>query len=212
MDSSFVGRFIRMKLRSPQINQYDKKVRGNTKLFLASVYHPVDEFEHIEFINILSSIVNSVPKTAEFIGGHDVNANVGTRSKIYRKTLGPREIDNRNIKGRRLLGFFSNNQIKIANSFFTKPSIVTWRYFSKMRSPHKLDVRYVFNNLFKCVRSCGVSKKGTISNHSAVRLDFMNRSIKYKTTFIKKPVIDCNAIKERDNVNENFNVNLRNLI
>ena len=45
--------------------------------------------------------------------------------------------------------------------------------------------------------------------HSAVRLDFMNRSIKYKTTFINKPVIDWKAIKERDDVNENFNVELR---
>ena len=40
----------------------------------------------------------------------------------------------------------------------------------------------------------------------------MNRSIKYKTTFIKKPVIDWKAIKERDDVNKKINVNLRNRI
>ena len=49
-----------------------------------------------------------------------------------------------------------------------------------------------------------------ISDHSAVRLDFMNRSIKYKTTFIKKPVINWKAIKDRGDVNENFNVNISN--
>ena len=48
------------------------------------------------------------------------------------------------------------------------------------------------------------------SYHSAVRLDFMNRSIKYKTTFINKPVIDCKAIMEKDDVNKKFNINLRN--
>ena len=46
MDSPFVGRFIRVKLRYPRINQYKKKVRGNITLFIASIYHPVDEFEH----------------------------------------------------------------------------------------------------------------------------------------------------------------------
>ena len=37
----------------------------------------------------------------------------------------------------------------------------------------------------------------------------MNWSIKYKTKFIKKLVIDWEAIKERDDVNKIFNFNLR---
>ena len=48
------------------------------------------------------------------------------------------------------------------------------------------------------------------NNHSAVRLEFMKRSINYKSKFIKKPVIDWKAIKEKDDVNKKFNVNLRN--
>ena len=104
--------------------------------------------------------MSSVPKTAKFIGGHDVNANLGTRSKMYRKTLGPWGINNRNMKGRRLLGFSSHNQLKIANSLFKNPSYVTWRSFNKMRSPHMLYVISVSENFFKCVKSCGISKKG----------------------------------------------------
>ena len=38
----------------------------------------------------------------------------------------------------------------------------------------------------------------------------MNRSIKFKTNFFKKPVIDWKSIKEKDEVNKKFNVNLRN--
>ena len=110
MDTPSVGRLIGVKLRYPQINQYEKKVRGNITLFAASIYHPVDEFEHTEFIDILSSITSSVPKIEKFIGGHDVNTNLGIRSKIYWKTLGPRGINNCNMKGRILLGFFSHNQ------------------------------------------------------------------------------------------------------
>ena len=122
MDSPFVGRFIGVKLRFPRIDPYKKKVRGNTTLFVASIYHPVDELKHTEFIDILSNIMSSVPKNANCIGGHDVNANLGIGSKMHGKTLGPWRINNQNMKGRRLLGFFSNSQLKIANSFFKKPS------------------------------------------------------------------------------------------
>ena len=48
----------------------------------------------------------SVPKNANFIGGHDVNANLGIRYKMYENNLGPWGINNQNIKERRLLGFF----------------------------------------------------------------------------------------------------------
>ena len=48
------------------------------------------------------------------------------------------------------------------------------------------------------------------SDHSAVRLEIMNRSIKFQTTFFKKPVIDWKFIKEKDGVNKKFIVNLRN--
>ena len=73
-----------------------------------------------------------------------------------------------------------------------------------------LDVISVSENVFKCVRSCGVSKKGIRSDHSDVQLDFMSQSIKYKTTFIKKTAIDWKAMKEEDDVNKEINVNSRN--
>ena len=104
--------------------------------------------------------MSSVPKMAKFIGGNDVIANLGTMSKMYWKTLGPWGLDNRKMKGRRLIGFFSHNQLKIYNSFFKKSSFETWISFSNMRSPNMLDLISVSENFFKHVRSCGVSKKG----------------------------------------------------
>ena len=65
-----------------------------------------------------------------------------------------------------------------------------------------LDVILVSENFFEYVKSCGISKKGMKIDHSAVRLEFMNQSIKYKITFIKKRVIDCKAIKKKDDVNK----------
>ena len=52
-----------------------------------------------------------------------------------------------------------------------------------------------FWDFFKCVRNCGVSPKGPRSDHSAVQLYFMNWSIKYKSKFIKRTVMDWKAIK-----------------
>ena len=119
--------------------------------------------------------MTSVPKSSEFIGGHDVNANLGICNKMYRKTLGPRGIYNRNMKGRILLGFFIQHLLKVTNSFYKNPSFVTWRSFGISKSPHMLDVIYVSETFFKCIRSCGVSPRGMRSDHSAVALDFMNR-------------------------------------
>ena len=71
--------------------------------------------------------MTSVPKSAGFIGGHDVNANLGIRTKMYQKTLGLWGINNRNMKGRRLLGVFSQHRLKVTNSFYKKPFFFTWR-------------------------------------------------------------------------------------
>ena len=81
----FIGIFIRVKLSLPRLHQYKRNVRGNITLFVASVYHPVYEVEHTNLINTLSSIMSSVPKTADFIGGHDFNDNIGICTKMYRK-------------------------------------------------------------------------------------------------------------------------------
>ena len=78
---------------------YYQRIRGHITLFVASVYHLVEKFEHANFTDILSSIMTSVPKSAEFIGGHDVNANLGIQNKMYWETLGPWGIDNCNMKG-----------------------------------------------------------------------------------------------------------------
>ena len=107
-----------------------------------------------------------------FIGGHDVNANLGIRKKLYRGVIGPFGIDNRNMKGRILLSFLSQNRLRVINSYFNKPSFVTCRSFNASRSPHMLDLTTTLDSFFKHVRDCGVTPTGMRSDHSAVRLTF----------------------------------------
>ena len=139
-------------------------------------------------------LVKSVPKSLNFIGGHDVNSNLGIRKTLYKGVIGPFGIDNRNIKGRILLSFLSQNRLIVANSYFKKPSFVTWRSFNASRSPHVLDVITTSDSFFKHVRDCGVTSTGMRSNHSAVRLIFSNRSINFMSTYVERPVIDWKRI------------------
>ena len=86
-------------------------------------------------------LVNAVPRSSNFIGGHDVNANIGVRKKLYKGAMGPFGIDNRNMKGRIFLSVLSQNILSVENSYFNKPSFVTWRSFNASRYPHMFGKR-----------------------------------------------------------------------
>ena len=118
LQSKFVGRFLGLKLQFPRFNQFNRRVRGELKLFIASIYHPVDSKDHEEFNDTLNMLVKSVPKSSEFISGYDVNANLGVRKKLYKGVIGPFGIDNRNMKGKILLRLLSHNIPGVANSYF----------------------------------------------------------------------------------------------
>ena len=87
---------------------------------------------------------------------------------MYGENSRPWGINYRNMKGRRLLGVFSNNQLKVSKRFYKNSSYVTWRSFNNMRSPHMLDVISVSETFFKCVKSCVISKMGMKMDHSVV--------------------------------------------
>ena len=61
-------------------------------------------------------------------------------------------IDNRNMKGRRLLSVLSQNRLRVTNSYFKKPYLVSWRSFNASISPHMLDVITTSDSFFKHVR------------------------------------------------------------
>ena len=85
-------------------------------------------------------LLNLFPKSSIFIGGHDVNATLGVRKKLYKGVIRPFGIDNMNMKGKLFLSVLSENILRVGNSFFKETSFVTWRSFSDPRSPHMIDV------------------------------------------------------------------------
>ena len=69
-----------------------------------------------------------------------------------------------------------------------------------------LDVITCSTSFFKCVSDCVVILDGVQSDHSAVRMVFLNRSIKFKLDFVEHPVIDWKGIQIIPELNENFNL------
>ena len=53
---------------------------------------------------------------------------------------------------------------------------------------------------------------GMRSDHSAVRLIFSNRSIKFKSTYVESPVIDWKLIQDCEDTNQMCNVNLQHML
>ena len=124
----------------PKFDKWGKRVRGFLELFVVSIYHPVDIKEHGEFSETLISLVSSLTKTVQFIGGHDVNANLGVRKIMHKKVIRIYGIKNHNKKGQNLLLLFRANNLRVVNSLFKKRNYTIWMSFNKSRTPNMLDV------------------------------------------------------------------------
>ena len=46
LQSKFVGIFLGLKLQLPRFDRFDKRLRGELKLFIESIYHPVYAKDH----------------------------------------------------------------------------------------------------------------------------------------------------------------------
>ena len=62
--------------------------------------------------------MNLIPKNVEFIGGHNVNANLGVKKQMYKKVIGIYGLEKRNMKGQNLLGLLRENNLRFVNIYF----------------------------------------------------------------------------------------------
>ena len=79
-EHKFEGHFLGVPLSFPNYDKNGKRLKGNLRLLLCSIYHPHESADHSEFNNILPNIINDAPKHSEIIFGHDINCNVGVCS------------------------------------------------------------------------------------------------------------------------------------
>ena len=69
-----------------------------------------------------------------------------------------------------------------------------------------LDITTRSSSFFKHVNNCKVSHIGVRSDHSAVRMTFLNRTIKFKTRNNERPIIDWSNIQKDVELNKKFNL------
>ena len=72
-----------------------------------------------------------------------------------------------------------------------------------------LDVITCSTSFFKCISDCGVIPYRVRSDHSAIIMVFLNRSIKFKSNFVEHPVIDWKGIQRPPELNEKLNLILQ---
>ena len=134
--------------------------------------------------------MSSLPKGVQFIGGHDVNANLGMQRLMHKKVIRIYGLKNRNKKGQNPLVIFGVNNLIVVNSFFKNQNYTIWRSYNKSTSPHMLDVITCSTSFFKCVNDCGAIPDGVQNNHFDIWMLFLNCSIKFRSVYIECPVID----------------------
>ena len=114
-------------LSNKKADKYHKRGRVNIKIFLASIYHPVEHDDQKQFNKELASFYNTIPRNAELLAGQEVKSNIRIWSKIFRDLIGPNVIDNRNSKGKELLFLLNSIKLIVLLTYFRHDNYTTWR-------------------------------------------------------------------------------------
>ena len=143
-NSNFLCRIIGValclsNLSNKKVDTYHKRGKGGIKIFIASIYHPVDNEDQKRFNEELASFYTAIPRNAKLLSGQDVNSNIGVRSKMFRDVIGKNGINNRNAKGKDLLFLLNNIKFRVLLTYFRRDNYTTWRSFNSTKSPHILD-------------------------------------------------------------------------
>ena len=147
-NSDFPGRMIGVTLCFPnrsnkKADRYHKRGRWVIKIFLASVYHTVDHDDQKRFNEELGGFYDAIPCNAKILAVHDINSNIGVRSKMFRDIIGTNGIDNRNAKGKDLLFLLNSITFIVLLTYFRHDKYTTWWSFNSTRSPHIID-KFIF--------------------------------------------------------------------
>ena len=136
------------RLNRPK-DAYSRETNKSIKIFICSIYHPVEHDEQKLFNDELDTFYTNAPRNSEILAGHDINANIGISSPMFNDVLGPNGIINRNAKGKDLLFLIKSQKLKVLLSYFTQKCYTTWKSFAIGNSPHMLDNFICSESFFK---------------------------------------------------------------
>ena len=211
----FSGRFVGITLKFPNTNSYGKRLKGNTKYFVASVYHPHENKIYRQFNDTLTTILSKVPKSAHAILEQDINANIGIRGDDdddFSNIIGPHGIDNKNLKGVWALQWLSMMNLRASNSFFKHNDYTSHTSFLTPDSPQMLNVFSLSITIFKGIQDSKVGDLGIPNDHATIELLIAISAIKViRENKIAKVKIDWDLIRSDKGKKRGFNKRLNEL-
>ena len=92
---------------------YIRETNKSIKIFICSIYYPVEHDEQKLFNDELDTFYTNAPRNSGILAGQDINANVGISSPMFNDVLGPNGIRNRNAKGKDLLFLIKAQKLKV---------------------------------------------------------------------------------------------------
>ena len=132
---------------------FSRETNKSIKIFICSIYHPVEQDEQKLFNDELDTYYTNAPRNLEILEGQDINAKVSISSPMFNDVLGPNGIRNRNAKGKDLLFLIKNRKLELLLSYFTHKWYTTWKSFAIGNSPHMLD-NFICSEIFFKLCSC----------------------------------------------------------
>ena len=114
---NFSGRMIGVTVCFPcrwnrPKDAYIRESNKSIKIFICSIYHPVEHDEQKLFNNELDTFYTNAPRNSEILAGQDINANAGIFSPMFNDVLRPNGIRNINAKGIYLLFLIKSQKLK----------------------------------------------------------------------------------------------------
>ena len=126
---------------------------------LVSVYAPtgVSEFSVKEaFYAQLQMVVDSCPKGDTLIVLGDFNATTGTDRDGYQSCVGPHGSGSRDESSSMLLDFAKSRRLRIAGSWFQRPDLHRWTWYSNTGGARKEIDHVLVGGRWRLVQNCRV--------------------------------------------------------
>ena len=194
--SPFAGRFIGVLLKFDCRDHRRRKIKGKSlHICLVSAYHPCHDAPHEGFNDVLTSLLNKLPRNTRIIMGADINAKLGRRDCAeLRSVLGPHGPDCRNTRGTNLLSTYLSHGLRVENTFFAAPSHYTFKNINDGEQS-MIDIFACSHQLHCKIKNCCITLDGIESDHTAVRLDVVMTSLKHTASpELTRGKIDWNKI------------------
>ena len=185
------------------------------KITVITCYAPTndaDEEDKDDFYNLLSSELSSVPPHDYLLLLGDLNASVSNESGLWDLAVGPVTVDSLNDNGERLLNCCLAHNLTIANTWFQRPNIAKYTWYSNDGSTKKmLDYIILRRRWLSSVQNCRTYRGAELGNTDhrlvAAKIKLRLKAMKNSQSSRK---IDAGRIQQDPALAERYHVEISN--